>query len=65
MRKLTKEVVDYALELGFVLHTKAGERHLRFDMPGTKPVFCSSTPSCGRAVKNMKADLRRAAANCG
>lgn len=64
MKKLAKDIMAYALELGFTAqHTKGG--HIRFDRSGTKPVFISSTTSDHRAAKNMKADLRRAAARCG
>lgn len=64
MKKLAKDVVEFALQLGFTFRpTKAG--HYRFDKAGTKPVFISGTTSDHRAIKNMKSDLRRAAANCG
>lgn len=62
-RKEVAAVVAEAEKLGFSV-SQAGKRnvHLRFDMPGIKPVFFSATPGDHRAVLNGIAKLRRAAA---
>lgn len=62
--KRRKSVMDEARkvadELGYTLSlTKKG--HLRFDKPGSAPIFSSGTPSDWRTVKNTIADLRAAA----
>lgn len=63
--KATKQlqpIIDEAKKLGFTA-SMAGSRnpHLRFDKPGCRAVFFSSSPSDSRAVLNGIAKLRRAA----
>ena len=48
----------YAAELGYVWSTSS--RHNRFDHPSGATVFSSLSPSCARAWKNARADLKRA-----
>jgi hypothetical protein len=56
-----RDLVDYAKGLGWGIEQTNG-KHLKFFMPGTKPVFTSSTPSDRRSWRNCKARLKRFAA---
>lgn len=66
IRGAIKEIVSYGESLGFVANLTQGG-HFKFFQRGCQPVFVSATPSDGRAYKNARADLRRAASvkKCG
>lgn len=66
VRGAIREIVSYGESLGFVANLTPGG-HFKFFQRGCNPVFVSATPSDGRAYKNARSDLRRAASvkNCG
>lgn len=55
------DLINEAKKLGFDVTITAGG-HLRFQLPGRPPVFGSSTSSDVRAVRNIRAKLRRSLA---
>jgi len=63
LRKVRKDgellaLIVWAKEFGFVC--EKGKTHLVFRRPNTQPVFVASTPSCWRARKNNRRDLKHA-----
>lgn len=63
IRSGVKEVLEYAESEGFIVVLGNGG-HFKCSKAGSKPVFISRTPSDHHAVKNARADLRRAAQQC-
>lgn len=55
MRQLLRRVEKQ----GFATENTNGG-HLKITSPDGKPIFASSSPSDGRAIKNLIAQLRRA-----
>ena len=44
--------------------TVTGGGHIRIVLPCGAPIFCASTPSDGRAFRNIRAMVRRTHAQC-
>lgn len=63
LRSGVKELLQYAESEGFSVIVGNGG-HFKCSKSGTKPVFISRTPSDERALKNARADIRRAAERC-
>lgn len=56
--KCIRRLVKAARAQGWEVKMTGGG-HLRFSSPDGSIVFTSSTPSCPRAAKNCRAELRR------
>lgn len=58
VKKSVRPVANEARRLGFQMDfTNNG--HIKIHKPGRKTVFCPSTPSDGRGIKNTISQLRR------
>jgi hypothetical protein len=57
-RKEFKQIVKIAESKGWVVQLTGGG-HLKWTSPTGQIVFSASTPSDGRAVKNLVSELRR------
>lgn len=63
LRRGVKEVLQYAESEGFVVVLGNGG-HFKCSKVGSKPVFISRTPSDTHALKNARADIKRAVEKC-
>lgn len=56
-------IIKFAKQHGYDVTISRRNQHLRISKAGHRTVFCSSTPSDFRAVRNTLADLRRSQSN--
>lgn len=53
-----RDLVEFAKGLGYRIEQTNG-KHIKFSLPGAKPIFTSSTPSDRRSWMNCRARLKR------
>jgi len=60
MNKDLKDFLDEIIAQGWTI--EKGRKHMKARKPGCQLVALSLTPSSDRAIKNMRADIRRSEA---
>lgn len=63
IRSGVREVLLYAESEGFIV-VLGNRGHFKCSKVGSKPVFISQSPSDSHALKNARADIRRAVERC-